>query len=168
MTHVDGVATAMRSCPTEPIVNAKAANRSTILETEKPENTGYEPVLRALDGAVEKDGDLAKTAITPSVARDAIADEDESVLVPALAPEPAKKKGKGKGKKSSRPEWEIFERVAEAEAIVEGKDYLEQTYGRRSRQLLTDEELAEFIVYLESLPTSLPTQTEPVEATEFD
>jgi len=36
----------------------------------------------------------------------------------------------------------------------QGKDYLLQTYGKRSRQLLTDEELLDFLKYLESQPTS--------------
>ncbi len=35
----------------------------------------------------------------------------------------------------------------------QGKNYLLQTYGKRSRQLLSDEELLEFLHYLESLPT---------------
>jgi hypothetical protein len=35
----------------------------------------------------------------------------------------------------------------------QGRDYLLQTYGKRSRQLLTDEELLEFLQYLESLPS---------------
>ncbi|NET54955.1 MAG: hypothetical protein F6K47_01740 [Symploca sp. SIO2E6] len=34
----------------------------------------------------------------------------------------------------------------------QGKDYLLQTYGKRSRQLLTDEELLDFLNYLESQP----------------
>jgi hypothetical protein len=34
-----------------------------------------------------------------------------------------------------------------------GKNYLLQTYGKRSRQLLSDEELIEFLQYLESQPT---------------
>jgi hypothetical protein len=34
-----------------------------------------------------------------------------------------------------------------------GKDYLLQTYGKRSRQLLTDEELLDFLNYLESQPS---------------
>jgi hypothetical protein len=33
----------------------------------------------------------------------------------------------------------------------QGKDYLLETYGKRSRQLLTDDELLEFLQYLESL-----------------
>lgn len=36
---------------------------------------------------------------------------------------------------------------------VQGRDYLVQTYGKRSRQVLSDEELIEFLHYLESLPT---------------
>ena len=35
----------------------------------------------------------------------------------------------------------------------QGRDYLLQTYGKRSRQLLTDEELLEFLEYLENQPT---------------
>ena len=35
----------------------------------------------------------------------------------------------------------------------QGKDYLLQTYGKRSRQLLTDDELKDFLHHLESLPT---------------
>lgn len=35
----------------------------------------------------------------------------------------------------------------------QGRDYLLQTYGKRSRQVLSDEELLEFLHYLESLPT---------------
>jgi hypothetical protein len=35
----------------------------------------------------------------------------------------------------------------------QGKQYLLQTYGKRSRQLLSDEELLEFLHYLESQPT---------------
>lgn len=35
----------------------------------------------------------------------------------------------------------------------QGKDYLLQTYGKRSRQLLTDDELQDFLHHLESLPT---------------
>lgn len=34
----------------------------------------------------------------------------------------------------------------------QGREYLLQTYGKRSRQLLSDEELLEFLQYLESLP----------------
>ncbi|MFN5516511.1 MAG: hypothetical protein ACK5CA_17700 [Cyanobacteriota bacterium] len=34
----------------------------------------------------------------------------------------------------------------------QGRNYLLQTYGKRSRQLLSDEELLEFVQYLESLP----------------
>lgn len=36
---------------------------------------------------------------------------------------------------------------------VQGREYLIQTYGKRSRQVLSDEELLEFLDYLESLPT---------------
>jgi hypothetical protein len=35
----------------------------------------------------------------------------------------------------------------------QGKDYLLQTYGKRSRQLLTDGELLDFLHHLESEPT---------------
>lgn len=35
----------------------------------------------------------------------------------------------------------------------QGRDYLVQTYGKRSRQLLTDEELLDFLSHLESEPT---------------
>ncbi|MEB3247787.1 MAG: hypothetical protein VKK07_00405 [Merismopediaceae bacterium] len=35
----------------------------------------------------------------------------------------------------------------------QGKNYLLQTYGKRSRHLLSDEELLEFLLYLESQPT---------------
>lgn len=35
----------------------------------------------------------------------------------------------------------------------EGRDYLIRTYGKRSRQLLSDEELLEFLHYLQGLPT---------------
>lgn len=38
----------------------------------------------------------------------------------------------------------------------QGRNYLLQTYGKRSRQLLTDEELLEFLHYLETLSTSSP------------
>ena len=40
---------------------------------------------------------------------------------------------------------------------VQGREYLIETYGKRSRQVLSDEELLEFLDYLESLPT--PSQT---------
>jgi hypothetical protein len=36
----------------------------------------------------------------------------------------------------------------------QGRNYLLQTYGKRSRQLLSDEELIEFLQYLQSLPTA--------------
>ena len=39
--------------------------------------------------------------------------------------------------------------------IQQGRDYLVQAYGKLSRQLLTDEELLEFLRYLESQPTPL-------------
>jgi hypothetical protein len=35
----------------------------------------------------------------------------------------------------------------------QGRNYLLQTYGKRSRQLLSDEELLEFLLHLESQPT---------------
>ena len=35
----------------------------------------------------------------------------------------------------------------------QGRDYLIRTYGKRSRQVLSDEELLEFLRHLESLPT---------------
>ena len=34
----------------------------------------------------------------------------------------------------------------------QGRNYLLQTYGKRSRQLLSDEELLEFLIYLEAQP----------------
>ncbi|XTZ20499.1 MAG: hypothetical protein ACQZ3M_03310, partial [cyanobacterium endosymbiont of Rhopalodia fuxianensis] len=37
---------------------------------------------------------------------------------------------------------------------VQGREYLIQTYGKQSRQIFSDEELLEFLYYLESLPTS--------------
>ena len=40
---------------------------------------------------------------------------------------------------------------------VQGREYLIQTYRKRSRQVLSDEELLEFLYYLESLPTPFPT-----------
>ncbi|MEM8605107.1 MAG: hypothetical protein AAGF24_14895 [Cyanobacteria bacterium P01_H01_bin.121] len=38
-------------------------------------------------------------------------------------------------------------------SVKDGRDYLEQTYGKRSRHDLTDEELLAFLLHLESLPT---------------
>ncbi|MBE9254905.1 hypothetical protein IQ217_13860, partial [Synechocystis salina LEGE 00031] len=35
----------------------------------------------------------------------------------------------------------------------QGRNYLLQTYGKRSRQLLSDEQLIEFLAYLEQQPT---------------
>jgi hypothetical protein len=35
----------------------------------------------------------------------------------------------------------------------QGRNYLIETYGKRSRQLLSDEELLEFLHYLQSQPT---------------
>ncbi|WP_267383793.1 hypothetical protein [Cyanobacterium sp. uoEpiScrs1] len=40
---------------------------------------------------------------------------------------------------------------------MQGREYLIQTYGKRSRQVLSDEELLEFLDYLESLPTPYET-----------
>jgi hypothetical protein len=37
---------------------------------------------------------------------------------------------------------------------VQGRTYLQRTYGKRSRQHLTDEELLEFLEYLRSQPSS--------------
>ena len=36
---------------------------------------------------------------------------------------------------------------------IQGRDYLVQTYGKRSRQVLSDEELLEFVSYLENQPS---------------
>ncbi|WP_442937632.1 hypothetical protein [Nostoc sp.] len=36
---------------------------------------------------------------------------------------------------------------------VQGREYLKKTYGKRSRTLLTEVELLDFLQYLESLPT---------------
>ncbi|HEY9830728.1 MAG TPA: DUF5906 domain-containing protein [Stenomitos sp.] len=38
----------------------------------------------------------------------------------------------------------------------QGKDYLLRTYGKRSRQMMTDPELVDFLNYLQSLPTPQP------------
>ncbi|MGD1907647.1 MAG: hypothetical protein ACFB0C_16895 [Leptolyngbyaceae cyanobacterium] len=38
-------------------------------------------------------------------------------------------------------------------SVKDGRDYLEQTYSKRSRHDLTDEELLAFLLHLESLPT---------------
>jgi hypothetical protein len=38
-------------------------------------------------------------------------------------------------------------------SVADGREYLEQTYGKRSRHELTDEELLAFLLYLETLPT---------------
>jgi hypothetical protein len=37
----------------------------------------------------------------------------------------------------------------------QGRNYLLQTYGKRSRQLLSDEELLEFVQHLENLPNPI-------------
>ena len=39
-------------------------------------------------------------------------------------------------------------------SVNQGREFLEKTYGRRSRHDLSDEELLEFLLYLENLPTS--------------
>ncbi|MBF2034183.1 MAG: hypothetical protein IGR92_01590 [Leptolyngbyaceae cyanobacterium T60_A2020_046] len=38
-------------------------------------------------------------------------------------------------------------------SVEQGREYLEKTYGKRSRHDLSDEELLEFLLYLETLPT---------------
>lgn len=38
-------------------------------------------------------------------------------------------------------------------SVAQGREYLEKTYNKRSRHDLSDEELLEFLLYLESLPT---------------
>lgn len=43
---------------------------------------------------------------------------------------------------------------------VQGREYLEQTYGKRSRQELNEVELYEFLSYLEELPTPKPAGSE--------
>lgn len=40
--------------------------------------------------------------------------------------------------------------------VNQGREFLERTYGKRSRHDLTDEELLEFLLYLESQPTPSP------------
>jgi hypothetical protein len=88
---------------------------------------------------------------------------EEAVLVPTDANEPPVE--------LSVPEAPFLSDVAEpldfseiiAKSNVElkrlrwtneqGRNYLLQTYGKRSRQLLSDEELLEFLNYLSSLPT---------------
>jgi hypothetical protein len=42
-------------------------------------------------------------------------------------------------------------------SVKDGRDYLEQTYRKRSRHDLTDEELLAFLLHLESLPTPATT-----------
>ncbi len=68
---------------------------------------------------------------------------------------------------SSPPETETVEAIDFSEIIArsnvelkrlswtseQGRNYLLQTYGKRSRQLLSDEQLLEFLAYLENLPT---------------
>ncbi|MDA0265790.1 MAG: hypothetical protein O2890_01465 [Cyanobacteria bacterium] len=41
-------------------------------------------------------------------------------------------------------------------SVVDGREYLEQTYNKRSRHDLTDEELLAFLLHLEALPTPEP------------
>ena len=41
---------------------------------------------------------------------------------------------------------------------AQGREYLEQTYGKRSRQQLSDEELLAFLLYLESQPSPIEPQ----------
>ena len=41
---------------------------------------------------------------------------------------------------------------------TQGREYLEQTYGKRSRQQLSDEELLAFLLYLESQPSPIESQ----------
>ncbi|NER83663.1 MAG: hypothetical protein F6K42_29775 [Leptolyngbya sp. SIO1D8] len=38
-------------------------------------------------------------------------------------------------------------------SVIDGREYLEETYGKRSRHDLTDEELLAFLLHLEALPT---------------
>ncbi|MBD2019395.1 hypothetical protein H6F43_04250 [Leptolyngbya sp. FACHB-36] len=42
----------------------------------------------------------------------------------------------------------------------QGREYLEKTYRKRSRQQLTDEELADFVERLSRLPSNVPTNVE--------
>jgi hypothetical protein len=49
----------------------------------------------------------------------------------------------------------------------QGRDYLVQTYGKRSRHLLTDEELLEFFYYLQSLSTSTTENINNVDKIDF-
>jgi hypothetical protein len=40
--------------------------------------------------------------------------------------------------------------------VNQGREFLEKTYGKRSRHDLTDEELLEFLLYLETQPSPSP------------
>jgi hypothetical protein len=71
------------------------------------------------------------------------------------------------GKKSAEPLPKVSEPIDLSDAIArttvemnrlqwskqKGREYLVQTYGKRSRQELTDEEMLEFLHYLESQPS---------------
>ncbi|NJN20152.1 MAG: hypothetical protein HC812_01765 [Leptolyngbya sp. RL_3_1] len=48
-------------------------------------------------------------------------------------------------------------------SVADGREYLEQTYGKRSRHDLTDEELLAFLLHLESLPTPVSPELGVVE-----
>jgi hypothetical protein len=42
--------------------------------------------------------------------------------------------------------------------VNQGREFLEKTYGKRSRHDLTDEELLEFLLFLETQPTPGPSE----------
>ncbi|MGB3638286.1 MAG: hypothetical protein WBA39_12040, partial [Rivularia sp. (in: cyanobacteria)] len=44
----------------------------------------------------------------------------------------------------------------------QGREYLIENYGKRGRTLLTEEELVDFLQYLESIPTPLLLETDPL------
>ncbi len=44
--------------------------------------------------------------------------------------------------------------------LEQGRNYLQQTYGKRSRQQLTSSELSQFLNYLKSLPTPIANSTD--------
>lgn len=86
--------------------------------------------------------------------------EDEAMplinteVIPSVSPEPSKKPFNEPTDYSDIIARTNVEMKRLGWTSEQGRDYLIGTYGKRSRQLLEDEQLIEFLQYLESLPTS--------------
>jgi len=114
-----------------------------------PEEDDLGPPIDAIDDAIEEGAQAATPKSTAKTAMESVEPAKPSAAVIAL-----------ENFSTSAKPVDLSDVIAQTDVELtrlgwtstQGREYLEQNYGKRSRQQLTDEELMSFLLYLEAQP----------------